>query len=80
MQMRLARDRMEAAICLMVRDSVGPSKPPATATRKQAEEFMNERGWIMKEFERLSDPDEVWSDAEYEWFINRVLDHLGMPR
>ncbi len=78
--MQLSRDKVEEVIGLMIITSVEPSRPPPGSTPKKRKAFMREREWIMKEFEKMADPEEQWSDVEYEWFINRILDHLGQMR
>ncbi len=78
--MQISRDKMEAAISLLIITSVEPSRPPAGLTFKKEQAFMKEREWILREFEKMADPEEQWSDIEYEWFVNRILTHCEMAK
>lgn len=37
----------------------------------------DEQRWLLHQFKELNEEGVWWSDAEYEWFINRVVTHLG---
>ena len=49
-------------------------------SRAAADAWRIEKAWILREYEQLMDTGiSWWDDREYEWFINRMLDHLGAP-
>ena len=38
----------------------------------------DEQRWLLNEFKNAEEESAWWSDAEYDWFINRILNHLGI--
>jgi hypothetical protein len=39
-----------------------------------------ERQFLLSEFKKLNEEDAWWSDEEWDWFVNRCLDFLGVPK
>lgn len=41
--------------------------------------WVKERNWIIREFDKLRKEKPFWSVSEYEFFVKKILDHLGAP-
>ncbi len=49
-----------------------------TYTDKQIKTWETERNYLLSQLKELANKDAWWSDPEWEWFINRCLNHLGV--
>ncbi len=50
--------------------------PNGRYTDEQIYRFEDEQQFILNQFKELQDEDAWWSDPEWDWFLNRILDFM----
>lgn len=73
---KLAELRIMTWLRLMVKEHRISGK----ITDQQVYAFEDEQEFLLNEFKKKHDEDAWWSDEEWDWFINRCLDFLGVPK
>jgi hypothetical protein len=72
---KLSELRIMTVLKLMVQEY-----NPHCKTWLEEIQLKEEREFLLNEFRKFSEEEAWWSDEEWDWFINRCLDFLGVPR
>lgn len=66
----------EHLVDLLVARVAGTESPSKTLSLRDLNKWQNERKWIINEHRKKSLEEAYWSNSEYEFFVNKILDHI----